>query len=82
MAKLDSENAISDDLETSKFLRSAPTMAWWRLEKLPLPKCKHIKSGSRNILHTSKNILECAPLTTKYFNVLPPKETQSSSEKR
>jgi hypothetical protein len=45
-------------------------------------KCKHVKSGSRNILHPSKNNLECVPLTTKYFNVLPPKETQSSSEKR
>jgi hypothetical protein len=52
MAKLDSENAISSDLETSKYFT-------------PL-----------------QNILQCATLSTKYFIVLPPKEIQSSFEKR
>jgi hypothetical protein len=68
MAKLESENAISDDLETSKFKNvSTQRQPWWRFVELPLPICKHAKS---------------APLTSKYFKVLPPKETQSSSEKR
>jgi hypothetical protein len=79
MAKLDSENAITNDLETSKFQNfSARRQAWWRLVELPLLHCKHIKSRPRNNLHPSKifcnvrpwaqNILSSSP--QKKFNLL------------
>jgi hypothetical protein len=59
MAKLKSENAISDDLETSKFQNS-------------LPECKHIKVGPEVFYTPPKYFGMCAP-DTKYFNVLFPK---------
>jgi hypothetical protein len=70
MAKLKSENAISDDLETSKFQNS-------------LPGCKHVKVGPKVFYTPPKYFGMCAP-DTKYFNVLTPppqkKETQSSEK--
>ena len=68
MAKLKSENAISDDLETSKFQNS-------------LPECKHIKVGPE-VFTPLQNILECVPLTQNILTSSPPKETQSSSENK
>jgi hypothetical protein len=83
MATLKSENAISDDLVTSKFQKfSARCQPWWHLEELSLAECKHVKVVLEVFYTPPKYFGMCAP-DTKYFNVLPPpkKETQSCSEK-
>jgi hypothetical protein len=80
MAKLKSENAISDDLETSKFQNfPARRQSWWRLKELSLPECKHVKVVPDVFYTPPKYFGMCAP-DTKYFNA--PEKTQSSSEKR
>jgi hypothetical protein len=62
MAKLESENAISDDLETSKFQNfSARRQPWWRFVELPVPKCKHTKVGPEVFYTPPKYFGMCAP---------------------
>jgi hypothetical protein len=69
MARLKSENGISDDLGTSKFQNfSARRQPWWHLEELSLPECEHVKVGPEVFYIPPKYFGMCAT-DTKYFNV-------------
>ena len=63
MATLKSENAISDNLGTSKFQNfSVQRQPWWRLEEFSLPECKHVKVVPEVFYTPPKYFGGCAPV--------------------
>jgi hypothetical protein len=74
MAKLDFENAISDDLETSKFKNFSTQPQPCKILQNVTPKCKYIKSWSQNILHPSKIFWNVHPWTQNFLTSSSPQK--------